>query len=174
MAQAFLFKLKTKNGYLLNETVSALQKSIRRSDEETALFFALELFPTYAKYCWKRLQVVSVEDIEDPNAAVVVNAMRDAFFFNNEGIKKAEDFRNRIFITKAVLYLCRCVKSREADNAQHFIDTLKNLPIPKYSLDLHTKKGRQMGKTKDDFFIDEQKALNPKGKDCYFKKLTLG
>lgn len=172
---AELFSPKTKNDYPLDEVASTIQKAIRRGDEETALFFALELFPFYAKYAWKRLQVVSVEDIENPNAAVVINSMRDAFFWNNEG-KKAEEYLNRIFITKAVLYLCREVKSREADHAQKHIDNIhksgKLLPIPDYATDVHTKRGRRMGKTKGGFFHDEQDALDMKGRDDYWKKVS--
>lgn len=43
-----LFKPTTKNNYLLDEAVSALQKEIRRGNEENALFWALELFPRYS------------------------------------------------------------------------------------------------------------------------------
>ena len=140
------YKPHTKNGYMLDEVASALQKAIRRGDEELALFFALELFPKYAAYAWRRIQVVSVEDIENPMASVYVNAMRDAFFFNNKDVKNAEDYKNRIFITKAVIALCRETKSREADHAQKFIDQWVEsgtLPkIPDYAFDVHTKQGR--------------------------------
>lgn len=164
------YKPKTKNGYQLDEVVSAVQKAIRRGDEKTALFFALECFPFYSAYLFRRLLVVSVEDIESPNACVYVNAMCEAFFRNNDK-KKAEDFKNRIFITKAVTSLCREKKSREADHAQHYIDTLEKTPlaIPDYAYDVHTQKGRTMGKTKKTFFSDEQEALDDKGRDDYYK-----
>ena len=165
----------TKSGYKLDEVVSALQKAIRRGDEKKSLFFALELFPTFSKYAWKRLQVVSVEDIEDPMACVVVNSMRDAFMWNNEDKKSASLFQNRIFFTKAVLYLCRAKKSREADHAQHFIDQKIRkgaiCKIPDYAFDCHTQEGRDMGKTKSQFFEEEQEGLNDKGRDEYYTQL---
>lgn len=171
------YKPRTKNNFMLDEVASTLQKAIRRGDEKLALFFALELFPKYAAYAWRRLQVVSVEDIESPNACVYVNSMRDAFFFNNKDVKNAEDFKNRIFITKAVISLCREVKSREADHAQAYIDQIVEsnaLPeIPKYAFDVHTKSGRLNGATKSSFFKDEQKGLDIKGKDEYYKKVNL-
>ena len=176
MTQGIIFdqyKPRTKNGYMLDEVVSPVPTTIRRGNEESALYFSPELFPKYSKYLWKRLQVISVEDIESPMAAVVVNSMCEAFFRNNEDAKNSDDYKNRIFITKAVLFLCREVKSREADNCQHFIDTLKKIEIPDFASDVHTKKGRSLGKTKEDFFTTEQKALNPKGRDDYFKKLKL-
>lgn len=169
-----MFTPITKNGYSLDEVASAIQKAIRRGDEKNALFFSLEFFPMFSKYLWKRLQVVAVEDVENPEACSVVSSMRNAFMWNNDESKKASEYKNRIFITKAVLYLCREVKSREADHAQAYVDQIaeeKLLPIPDYSFDVHTKKGRKMGATKDGFFIGEQEALNTKGKDLYFKKL---
>lgn len=170
------YKPRTKNGYQLDEAVSTIQKAIRRGDEETALFFALECFPLYASYCWRRLLVVAVEDIESPHAISYVHAACEAFFRNNDK-KKAEDFKNRIFLTKVVIALCREKKSREADHAQAYIDQIEKsgkLPkIPEYAFDVHTQKGRTMGKTKKDFFGDEQKALDDKGRDDYYKKLKL-
>lgn len=168
------YKPKTTNGYALDEVASTIQKSIRRGDEETALFFALELFPRYAGYAFRRLSVIAVEDIESPMAIVYVDAMAQSFFRNNDK-KKAEEYKNRIFITKAVLALCRETKSREADHAQAFIDQkIKGgkLPrIPEYAFDVHTKKGRMSGQTKGDFFKDEQEGLDVKGRDDYYAKL---
>lgn len=38
----------------------------------------------------------------------------------------------------------------------------EDLPIPEYARDIHTRKGRYMGKTKKDFFLEENKALKPR------------
>lgn len=171
------YKPRTKNGYMLDEIASALQKDIRRGNEKEALFWVLELFPRYAKYAWKRIGVISVEDIESANAITVINSMRDAFFFNNKDVKKAEDFKNRIFLTKAILFLCRENKSREADHAQFYIDQIVKkgelIPIPEYAFDCHTKQGRMKGMTKKQFVTDEQEGLEPKGRDDYFDKLDI-
>lgn len=176
-ANGQLFAAETKNRYPLDQVASALQKAIRRGDEHTALFFALELFPKYAAYAWRRIMVTSVEDIEDPAVCGQIEAMRSAFFWNNKDVKKAEDFKNRIFITKAVITLCRARHSREADHAQHFIDQevkAKHMrPIPDYAHDVHTHQGRMAGKTKTDFFADEQSGLINPGRDDYFKLLNF-
>jgi len=37
----------------------------------------------------------------------------------------------------------------------------KREKIPDYAFDCHTQKGRRMGKTKAEFFRDEQAALEP-------------
>ena len=50
------YDLRTQRGYDFYEVASALQKSIRRGDAKLAGYMALELFPRYAEYCWKRLR----------------------------------------------------------------------------------------------------------------------
>jgi hypothetical protein len=35
-------------------------------------------------------------------------------------------------------------------------------PIPEYAFDCHTRRGRKRGKTKRDFFRDEQGVLRPR------------
>jgi hypothetical protein len=37
----------------------------------------------------------------------------------------------------------------------------KYVPIPGYTYDCHTQKDRRQGRTKADFFRDEQRALRP-------------
>ncbi|OGI90360.1 hypothetical protein A3B01_02310 [Candidatus Nomurabacteria bacterium RIFCSPLOWO2_01_FULL_41_52b] len=176
-AQFSLFKPKTKNNYLLQEVVSALQKDIRRGNEENALVWALELFPKYSNYLWKRLVIISAEDMESPRACAVVNALREAFYFTNEDKKKGNEYKHRIFITKAVLFLSREVKSRESDHAQFHVDEImktgKLLAIPDFAIDFHTKRGKTSGATKRKFFEEEQKNLKPKGADAYFDKLNM-
>ena len=69
-------------------------------------------------------------------------------------------------------------KSRDADHLQNFVydqqaglepETLTDeleqsgeyIPIPDYAYDCHTPQGRASGKTKAEFFRQEQDALNP-------------
>lgn len=35
-------------------------------------------------------------------------------------------------------------------------------PIPEYALDVHTQRGRKVGRTKDEFLLTEHAALNPR------------
>jgi replication-associated recombination protein RarA len=171
------FEVFTQNKYRLDEVASALQKSIRRGLEEDALYWALELFPKFHNYLWKRLLVVAVEDIESYNAGVVINSFHQAFKSCND---KGDHIRHRIFLTKAILYLCRAKKSRESDHFQHYIDVLKTREkekgekrqIPDYAIDVHTQKGRDEGMTKEEFMINEQRDLVDKGEDKYFNLLV--
>ena len=96
------YDLKTNRGYDLYEVASALQKSIRRGDYRVAGYMALELFPNYAEYCWKRLLTVSAEDCFGV-VTQEIKALYDSFHVVNKG-KKAADFGGRIFISKAVIF----------------------------------------------------------------------
>ncbi len=171
-------KIYTQRGYELLTVASALQKSIRRGDFKLAGYMALELFPKYSNYAWKRLLTVSAEDC----AGIItkeIKALHDSFEFINKG-KKAADRKGRIFISKAVLILCEAVKSRDSDILQNYIYDKKtgltdeqiedaldecrqgDVEIPEYVYDVHTKQGKLNGKTKTDFFIEEEEALTPK------------
>lgn len=180
-------QLRTKNGYDFFECSSAMQKAIRRNDVKTAGFFALELFHSnYQKYVWKRLLTISAEDCYGLITAEI-EALYNAFKLVNEGAKEP---KGRIFISKAVILLCKSTKSRDADHLQNLIYDKKHgeieikkwleqvdealieklmnelkdsgMPIPTYAYDVHTRKGKAMGKTKQQFFVEEKDALMPK------------
>jgi len=52
----------TVNGYAMDEVVSALQKEIRRGNEENATFWACELLDSGAgETLWRRLKVIAAE-----------------------------------------------------------------------------------------------------------------
>lgn len=168
-------KLFTQRGYDFYEVASALQKSIRRGDLELAGYMALELFPKYSEYCWKRLLTISAEDC---NGIITqeIKALYDSFHVINKG-KKGDELKGRIFISKAVILLCQVKKNRDADLLSNYIydkkigltdeqieklfeEVRKEKPkIPEYVFDVHTRKGKIAGKTKDDFFREEQQAL---------------
>jgi replication-associated recombination protein RarA len=169
---------RTKRGYNLFEVASCLQKAIRRADVALAGYMAIELFESgFHQYCWKRLLTISAEDC----AGILtqeIKALHDSFMLLNADATKP---RARIFLSKAVIVLCQARKSRDADHLQNFVydremidarELLKsiadarsnseNIPLPDYTFDVHTRKGRAKGKTKQDFFQEEFAALWPK------------
>lgn len=168
-------ELKTQRGYDFYEVASALQKSIRRGDVKLAGYMALELFPRYSEYCWKRLLTISAEDCYGV-ITQEIKALYDSFHIVNKG-KKGEALKGRIFISKAVMILCEAVHSRDSDILSNYVydrqwgledseidalfDEIRNEPmdIPEYVYDVHTRRGKRMGKTKADFFMEEEAAL---------------
>lgn len=144
----------TNKGYSLFEVASALQKSIRRGHEKEALYWGWELeLSNYGKYFWKRMVIVAVEDIgpATQDAHLHILGYQKAY----EDLKKRKAHEISLMIAAAVVYLCRCEKSRLYDWAHCWmVDTHNhhNLEIPDYALDIHTRRGKQRGKTINDFF----------------------
>ena len=53
----------TRRGYDAREVVSALQKAIRRSDLDAALYWGVELARSgYGNWLWARLRIIVAED----------------------------------------------------------------------------------------------------------------
>lgn len=164
------FQLITENGYNFSECASALQKCIRRGLEEEAMFWAAEIETKFHDYLWKRLQVISVEDIglADPQAVLYVAEMRRIYTELKKEYDKKEGKANRSFrmaLGNAVLTMCRAKKSRIGDEFQIVIygrrDAGWKLKVPDYALDMHTSKGRQMGRGPEHFWEESTKLQNP-------------
>ena len=171
-------ELKTQRGYDFYEVASALQKAIRRGDTKLAGYMALELFPRYAEYCWKRLLTISAEDCYGV-ITQEIKALYDSFQVINKG-KKGDDLKGRVFISKAVIILCTWKHNRDADLLSNYVYDKKigltdeeiesmfeevrkePMTIPEYVYDVHTRKGKMRGKTKADFFREEENALSNK------------
>jgi len=170
------FNLRTRNGYDFFEAASALQKSIRRNDIVVAAFFGVELWASgYGNYLWKRLYTISAEDCWGL-ITHEVDALHTGYELVNKGAKEP---KGRIFIGKAIILLCECYKSRDADHLNNLaVDTIapddervlaalddaraNPIPVPEYTFDIHTRKGKKMGATKEQFFHDEHEALTPR------------
>lgn len=165
--------IRTIGGYDFFEVSSAMQKAIRRADTGVAGFFALELWSSgYRDYVWKRLYTISAEDCYG-----IITGEIEALWQGHELVnKKSSEPKGRIFVSKAVILLCECRKSRDADHLQNliydrrdidierWIEDVRRFPIsiPAYTYDVHTRVGKKKGRTKEDFFRDEYNALKPR------------
>jgi len=170
--------ITTKGGYDFYEVSSAMQKAIRRADIAVAGFFALELWESgFRDYVWKRLFTISAEDCFG-----IITKEIEALWQGHELVnKKATSPKGRIFVSKAVILLCECRKCRDADHLQNLIYDRKEIdvekwiedvrlnpiPIPQYTFDVHTRRGKKQGRTKEEFFRDEFNALNPREKGLF-------
>lgn len=165
--------IRTVHGYDFYEVSSAMQKAIRRADSKVAGFFALELWTSgFRDYVWKRLFTISAEDCYG-----LITSEIEALWQGHELVNKGKkDPKGRIFVSKAVILLCECRKSRDADHLQNliydrndvevdmWIEDVRRYPIeiPQYTYDLHTRVGKKRGRTKEEFFRDEFTALTPR------------
>lgn len=146
----------TKHGIAVDEAVSALQKSIRRSREEDAVRFAYELYttsPVLLEKLWSRLVSISVEDIGfgNLNAAVYVhtlNQMRKDYAY--------DDVDQPMFFVQAIRILCASEKDRSTDFLKNIViktAAMGQVPeVPDIALDKHTRRGKEMGRDSRHFF----------------------
>jgi replication-associated recombination protein RarA len=155
---------RTKNGLEADLVISALQKCIRRGEEQLAVRMAYELYLTsgfHEEKMWNRLLVISVEDVGFGNdkAPVFVKTMNDLRKEFPYG-----DGDRPIFFIHAIRYLCRSKKERSSDHIKNIV--MKEFErgyvpeIPDYAVDMHTIKGRAMGRDVF-YFLDEASRVTP-------------
>lgn len=155
--------IKTRNGFSGDEIISMLQKSIRRGIEKDALMAAYEMYitsPQMEDKMWRRLLVICAEDIGfgDPMISILVeslNRMRKEFLYN-EGDRS-------IFFVHAIRCMCKCKKERSNDYIKTLItQDFENdcpLTVPEYALDMHTEKGREMGRDIIHFYKEASRVI---------------
>jgi len=166
-----LFKTK-KHQYNDDEVKSTIQKDIRRGEEESAMFFALELaHESKSSFSWlrNRLKIIAYEDIGLANPDVVLEVSKavddmDFLYQNNN-----EEWE--MSLAYIILLLCRSKKSRITDHFKVYVKRLweddsgrVKVDIPDYALDWHTTKGSELGRVKHttkgaDHFIEEGEKL---------------
>jgi replication-associated recombination protein RarA len=170
--------VKTRHGLPADEVISALQKEIRRGHTENAALIAYEMAttsPEMEAYLWKRLQVISVEDVGWGNlqAPVLVHTLYEMVHALDR-----QDGERLLYAIHAVRFLCSCPKDRSSDEMVNWmIRSVEGglLPeIPDYAVDMHTARGQKMGRGVR-HFIEEGARLEPEleGRDKTFRERWL-
>lgn len=144
-------RVRTAHDLAADEVISALQKEIRRGNVENAAMLAYEMVatsPELERKLWDRLAVISVEDIGfgEVNAPLLIHALEELSHHFDYG---AGD--RALFGIHAVRYLATRVKDRSSDEMltwiKHAVANEGARPaIPDYALDMHTARGRAMGR----------------------------
>jgi len=165
----------SKNGLPAMACVSAMQKAIRRGLEREAMEFACELIHTskamHSMVC-NRLEVICHEDLDTiaaphvfPFVAASLAASRDRY---TSKIGEA-----RLMVGNCIKIMCRAPKSRAGCHFAAAIGLRSMLEgyapeIPDYALDVHTMKGKAMGRGLDHFRTEGAKLIpSPTGDDPY-------
>lgn len=154
---------KTIRGYNLGEVSSALQKAVRRSDEEQATWWAAELDQSgHGKHAWNRMLVILSEDIglawvEGP--AVITSLMR--VWTEAVAMRKPNMFE-RLYVLHAAALLARAPKSRRLDHClwATYGHMGRRFEIPDEALDMHTARGRAMQRGEEHFEAEGSKLVN--------------
>ena len=173
----------TKNGYTADDMMTMLQKAIRRSDIPHASYAALELYSRFRKQMWNLLLAASDEDC---HGVMTEEVMALSSTDNKVNGKKSVNLANLLFVAKAIILLSMARKNPNANyiscdnlwtdstmskleflasidssSVEHFMRSDFRFQIPDYVFDVHTYRGKKNGKTRLDFFIDENNALKP-------------
>lgn len=150
------YQVKTKHGYDFFEVSSAFQKAIRRGDEHQALTWGVELWMSgYKNYVWKRMAIIVSEDIglAQPEAPAVFWSLYQKYQYWVAQPRET----GKLEYYHAISYLTRCRKSRYIDlliakyEYQYEMDD-GSIEIPDYAFDMHTRKGKRMGRGMDHFY----------------------
>ncbi len=126
---------------------------------------AYEMYLTSAElenYLWKRLVVISVEDIgfANPQAPVLIHHLYEMHRIYERG-----EGDRLLFAVQAVRYLCASPKDRSTDEMvnwmKYAVEQENRLPeIPEYALDMHTARGQSQGRGPRHFW-EEAARLSP-------------
>ena len=171
--------ITTRHGFQGDEVISALQKEIRRGNIENAVLLAHEMVttsPEMEAYLWRRLMVISVEDIGfgDSFAPILIYNLHQIYEHLGSGAG------DRLLIaTHAVRYLCTRQKDRSSDEMTMWIKRAVEagdvLPeIPDYAIDMHTQRGKEMGRDAR-HFVEEAAKIIPElpDRDTEYRRRVL-
>jgi replication-associated recombination protein RarA len=156
-------KVKTVHNLAADEVISALQKEIRRGHTENACQLAYELLqtsPELEQKLWQRLLVISVEDVGLGNrqAALLINTL-----FQMHTVFRYGETDRALFAIHAVRILSGSEKDRSSDELLCWIKMTDAKPeIPEYALDMHTKRGQEMGRDINHFIVEAAKVIPEK------------
>jgi len=173
----------TENGYSVFDILSALQKDLRRGNEESALFWAMEL--AYSK-TWKgnwtalvnQLKITIYENIglADPELVRQIGQAIDDMVYIHDPKHCSRDEWD-IILGHIIIMICRSPKSRVADHMKvymkdewkrvrdewdivawgHLCGAVEDKPqIPDYAFDYHTGTGNRMGRKKSKGSVEDR------------------
>lgn len=159
----------TEHGFAADEVISALQKSLRRGWLENAVLLGWEMFvtsPEMEEMMWSRLCVIAVEDVGagNPQLPVLIETLYQQ---HKRHPRPAGD--RFLFAAHAIRQIAGSAKDRTSDDlvnwARRSIEFGERLPeIPDVALDMHTRRGQEMGRDYR-FFMEEASKVVPEIND---------
>lgn len=169
----------TENGFAADEVISALQKCTRRGMTQNVLLLGWEMFitsPEMEEMLWSRLCVIAVEDIGFGNVDAPV--LIETLYQQHKRYPRPAGDRF-LFAAHAIRVLTGSKKDRTSDDmvnwAKRSMELGENLPeIPDVALDMHTRRGQEMGRDYL-FFMTEASKVIPEieDKDQSYKQWIL-
>ena len=158
-----------------DELISGLQKCLRRGLTERALLIAYEMFVTSAEFeehLWTRLSVISVEDVGKGNTMMPI--LVDTLYRMHLRIARPLGDRY-LFAAHAIRLIAESAKDRTTDDMINFAKLENQVrdkapEIPDFALDMHTKRGSEMGRNYEHFMKEASRIENPaKDRDSSYR-----
>jgi replication-associated recombination protein RarA len=168
----------TKSGLAADEVISGLQKCLRRGLAEEALLIAYEMYVTSAELeekLWSRLCVIAVEDVGmgTPDLPMLVETL----YRQHERYPRPVGDRF-LFAAHAVRAIAQSPKDRTSDDMVNFA-RLENAvrgkapEIPDFAIDMHTRRGWQMGRGYEHFMTEASRVENAIEGDPSYRERIL-
>lgn len=156
-------RVRTVHDFPADEVISSVQKEIRRGNTENAALLAYEMLTSSAEleaFLWGRLQVISVEDVG--YGGINLPVLIETLYQMHQRIPRPRGDRY-LFAIHAVRVLSKSQKERGSDELLNWIEkTVEgqgNLPqIPDYAIDMHTRRGQEMGRDYYHFLTEASKV----------------
>jgi replication-associated recombination protein RarA len=169
----------TVHGFMADELISALQKSIRRGLVENAVLVAYELFASGTEFedqVWRRLEIISVEDVGmgRPDAPVIVRALDE---LRRRAVRESPD--RLIYLVHAVRLLALSPKDRTSDEMANWVRQVVDAGTARpevfdAALDMHTRRGQEMGRDFLHWFTNGARVENElPGRDTTYRSRIL-
>lgn len=141
-------RMLSPHGIPVDQLVSVLQKTIRRSEVDDAVLAAYEMHSTsseVAAHLWRRLRLIAVEDVGmgAPLAPVLLRELQTDY----EGSGGTDWMQ----VVHAVRYLATAPKDRTSSEHADYTKTaaeagVLHLQVPDHALCVHTRAGQVMGR----------------------------
>ncbi len=157
-------RVRTVHDFPADEIISATQKEIRRGNTENAALLAYEMLTTSVEmeeYLWGRLQVISVEDVGygNLNAPILIETLYQMHL----RIPRPRGDRY-LFAIHAVRVLCQSQKERGSDDLNNWVNQAVEKKgvrpaIPDYAIDMHTRRGQEMGRDYLHFLTEASRVM---------------
>ena len=124
---------------------------------------------------WSRLQVISVEDVGF--GEIQAPLLIETLFQMHLRLPRPRGDRY-LFAIHAVRFLCQCQKDRSSDELLNWmtraVERGTRPEIPDYALDMHTRRGQQMGRDFTHFLnVGSQVAPRLPESDSHWRELLL-
>jgi len=143
----------TVHGLASDEVRSALHKHCRQGRVEQAIRAVIELVRTDEEHehmAWTRLRIIAAEDIgfAEPVAPAIVGALHDSALLFEHG-----SYERQELAAQAAAYLARTPKDPTASEILQVVLAEDLVPdIPDSAVDVHTKRGQELGRTITDWW----------------------